>query len=272
MNLNGIEHVALPRNRAELPEWSPGTAILAGGTWIFSEPQPSVTHLIDLTGFNWPPITVDNQGLHIAATCTIATLNRFAAPADWLAADLIQPSCEALLGSFKIWNAATVGGNICLALPAGPMTALCSALNGVGTIWQPNGTTRELPIIELVTGDHQTSLHPGEILRSILLPTAALHQRTAWRRMSLTPLGRSAALLIGTQDAKGSFTLTITAATPRPIRFEFPEPPAAETLANAIEAEITTTGLWFNDIHGAPDWRRHIALNFAEEIRQELTA
>ena len=271
MDLTGVEHVAMPRSRAELPQWTAGTAVLAGGTWIFSEPQPQIRCLVDLSGFEWPSLVVDERGLHIAATCTIATLNRYVPPTDWLACDLIQPCCEALLGSFKIWNAATVGGNICLALPAGPMTALCASLGGVATIWRPGGATRELPIIELVTGDHQNALLPGEILRSVLLPRAALQRRSAWRRISLTHLGRSGALLIATLDANGGFALTITAATPRPFRLEFAGLPSADLLANTIEAEITTTGMWFDDIHGAPDWRRHVSLLFAEELRQELS-
>jgi hypothetical protein len=50
------------------------------------------------------------------------------------------------------------------------------------------------------------------------LPAAALSKRFAFRHASLTHLGRSAALLIGTQSKDGSdLLLTITAATPRPI-------------------------------------------------------
>jgi len=56
MDLPGVEHVAMPRSRAELPSWTAGTAVLAGGTWIFSEPQPGISRLVDLAGFDWPPL------------------------------------------------------------------------------------------------------------------------------------------------------------------------------------------------------------------------
>ena len=118
MDLNSIDTVLLPRARGELPVWSRDTAFLGGGTWLFSEPQPTIRRLVDLTALGWERLLVDAAGLHIAATCTIAALSRFAAPADWPAADLIGQCCEALSGSFKVSNAATVGGNICLALPA----------------------------------------------------------------------------------------------------------------------------------------------------------
>jgi CO/xanthine dehydrogenase FAD-binding subunit len=270
MDLHSLQEVLLPRTRADLPRWSEDMAALAGGTWLFSEPQPGLATLVDLAALGWEPLTVDAEGLHIAATCTIAALSRFVAPPDWRAADLIGLCCEALLGSFKVWNAATVGGNICLALPAGPMTALAASLGGTATIWTPDGGERRLPVVDLVTGDHRTSLAFGEILREILLPLPALRERFAFRRMSLTPLGRSGVLLIGTRDRDGVTTLTLTAATTRPVRLVFPTPPTPDEVAGRIDAEVSLPGLWHDDIHGDPAWRRHVSLLFAEEIRREL--
>ena len=124
MDLNTITSVARPCNRAELPVWTAGDAWLAGGTWLFSEPQVHLTRLIDLTGMKWPALTITGNGLSIAATCTIAQLDALACPPDWLAAPLINQCCRAFLASFKIWKTATVGGNLCMSLPAGPMISL----------------------------------------------------------------------------------------------------------------------------------------------------
>ena len=44
----------------------------------------------------------------------------------------------------------------------------------------------------------------------------------------------------------------------------------APDLAQAIEASGTARDLWYDDVHGAPDWRRHVSLRLAEEIRREL--
>ena len=43
-------------------------------------------------------------------------------------------SCEAFLASFKVWNSATVGGNICMSLPAGPMITMTVALEATYTL------------------------------------------------------------------------------------------------------------------------------------------
>jgi hypothetical protein len=76
MDLNTISEVARPRARAEMPVWRAGDAWLGGGTWLFSEPQPRVTRLIDLAGLGWQPLRASAEGLKIAATCTIAASPR----------------------------------------------------------------------------------------------------------------------------------------------------------------------------------------------------
>jgi CO/xanthine dehydrogenase FAD-binding subunit len=270
MDLNTIKAVARPRARAELPAWGQGDAWLAGGTWLFSEPQPALDRLVDLAGLGWTPHAVTTDGgLSLAATCTIARLDRLEPPAAWTAAPLIGQCCRALLGSFKVWNTATIGGNLCLALPAGPVAALTVALDGVCAVWTPDGGERLVPAIRFVRGPRETALRDGEILRGIDLPEAALRRRTAFRRISLSPQGRSAALLIGTLDADGSAALTITASTRRPVRLDLPRPCGARDLRNAIAAAIDP-GLWHEDVHGAPAWREHVTHLLAEEIRAEL--
>src|SRR5438445_53283 len=170
MDLNTVSEVARPATREETRRWRDGDAWLAGGTWLFSEPQPGVRRLIDLEGLRWEPLTVSEQGLAIAATCTIGRLDAFAAPADWRAAPLIRQCCRSLLASFKVLNVATVGGNLCMSLPAGAMISLTAALEGVCTVWRPDGGERRVPVADFGTGDHQTVLGPGDLLPGIDLP------------------------------------------------------------------------------------------------------
>ena len=235
---------------------------------MFSEPQPAIDTLLDLASLEWPPISLDETGLRIAATCTFATLAAWPVPQDRAGLRLIEPCCRALLGSFKVWNVATVGGNICLALPAAPMVAFAVALDGVGLLWTPEGGERRVPILDFVSGANETVLELGEVLRAIDIPAHALQRRVAHRRASLTSGGRSAVLVIGTRDA-GAFALTITAATPRPFRLVFAEAPSAQHLRMALDAALPDTA-YHDDIHGRPRWRQHLTRLFADEIRAEL--
>jgi CO/xanthine dehydrogenase FAD-binding subunit len=141
MNLNTITEVKRPSAAEDITRWRDGYAWLAGGTWLFSEPQIATDTLIDLESLRWPALHASRDGLDIAATCRIVELDRFAAPPEWAAAPLFRACCRSFLASFKIWNAATVGGNICMALPAGPMISLTVALEGTYTLW-PRGAAR----------------------------------------------------------------------------------------------------------------------------------
>jgi CO/xanthine dehydrogenase FAD-binding subunit len=269
MDLNTIKEVARPRARDQLPLWTAGDAWLAGGTWLFSEPQVHLARLIDLNDLNWPALTIDDTGLTIAATCTIAQLDGLICPPEWIAAPLINQCCRAFLASFKIWKTATVGGNLCMSLPAGPMISLTSALDGVCTIWNADGGERQVDVVDFVTGNQRNVLVSGELLRQIRIPLAALKRRSAFRQISLTPVGRSAALLIGSLNHEGALTLTVTASTKRPIQISFAGIPGAGELRDTIEQRIPET-LYHDDIHGKPVWRRHMTLRLAEEIRGEL--
>jgi CO/xanthine dehydrogenase FAD-binding subunit len=271
MDLNTITEVVRPVRREGLPPWQDGDAWLAGGTWLFSEPQPHLSRLIDLATLAWPALEADRYGLRIAATCTIAKLEAMPLPIEWTAAPLIGQCCRAFVASFKIWNTATVGGNICLSLPAGPMISLASALDGVATVWSRDGVERRIPVLEFVIGSRRNVLAPGEILRQIDLPASALTRRTAFRQISLTPLGRSAALLIGTLSPRdGVFDLTVTAATSRPMALSFPRLPDARALQDCVARDVPDA-LYVDDPHGSPRWRRHVTAVLAEEIRQELS-
>ncbi len=272
MDLNEVCEVDRPATRDELRGWRAGSAWLAGGTWLFSEPQPGVSRLIDLHGLGWEPIAVTNEGISLAATCTIGRLDRMTLPAEWHAAPLVRQCCRSLLASFKVMSVATVGGNLCMSLPAGALISLTAALEGVCVIWPQAGGERRVPVVDFVTGDHRNVLEPGDLLRAIELPASALRKQTSFRRMSLTHLGRSAALLIGTLcPARGTWALTVTAATVRPIRLEFPSIPTADQLRDRIGEAIPDT-LYHDDVHGDPAYRKHLTYHFAEEIRRELSA
>ena len=291
MDMNTIEAVV---RTADPDDWRAGDAWLAGGTVLFSYGsyafgKEPLRRLLDLGSTGWPPITVTGSGIELAATCTVAELYALPAgetglahAADWPALELIRPCCDSFVASFKVWNMSTVGGNLCTALPAGPMTSLCAALDGVATVLGPGGSSRTVPAADFVTGDGRNALALGELLRSVHLPASALASRVAFRRLSLSNLGRSGVLLIGRLDADGGLVLTVTAATTRPVQLRLGHAAgsaagsaagtgAAVELAEALDAAIPD-GLYHDDVHGLPDWRKDMTYRLAEEIRAELAA
>ncbi|MGA1837295.1 FAD binding domain-containing protein [Herbiconiux sp. 11R-BC] len=268
MDLNTIATIVPARHRDDLIALGTTVAPLAGGSWLFSETQDHLTGLVDLMTFEWPSLTVTPDGLEVASTCTLAELAAMPDDRGWVAHPLFFQCCTALLGSFKVWNVATVGGNISASLPAGPMTSLFSALDAEALVWRADGSDERIPVAAFVTGNGTNRLRAGDVLRSLHVPRSSLEARTGYRKIALSPLGRSGAVIVGRLDADGAFTLTVSGATVHPEQLHYASLPDAASLGADVERIET----WFTDPHGAADWRRAVSSLLAREILVELAA
>jgi CO/xanthine dehydrogenase FAD-binding subunit len=253
MDLVTVTSHRAARGREDLA-LAPGEALLAGGTWLFSEPQPEVSGLVDLTTLGWPDWESLPGVLRIGATCTVER----ALAAPWgEATSLVRASADSFLMSFKVQHVATVGGNLCLALPAAAMVSLAVALGATVVIWTPDGGSREQLVVDFVTGAGTTTLAPGEVIRAIDVPTAALSLPSAFRRASLTPLGRASAVVVGSGSR-----LTVSASTTRPVVLSLDD----------LDAGLAAIDCWYDDPHGPADWRAHVTGVLAREVRAELVS
>ncbi len=265
MDLVSVRTVRTPSHRDDLTAaLAEGGRPLAGGTWLFSEEQPGLTSLVDLTTLDWPDVERPPGVLRIAATCTIAALLRLDPDPAWTAWPLLDRCANALLASFKVWNSATVGGNVGVALPAGAVTAFLVTLDATAVVWTPDGGERRVPVADLVLDVRTLALDPHEVIRAFEVPEAALAATTGFRRVSLSPHGRSGALVTARWWSAG-FVLVVTASTPRPLVLRFPGVPSAAALATALGSHDD----WYDDPHGSPAWRRAVSTRFAHELRDE---
>jgi CO/xanthine dehydrogenase FAD-binding subunit len=266
MDLPGLTAVRVARSRADLV-LSDTVAPLGGGTWLYSEPQPHLTGLVDLTTLGWTPWEArPDGGLSMAATCTITEATRIQPRPGWTALPLFAQCAGSLLASFKVQAIATVGGNIATALAAGAMIALTTALDAELVIWTPDGGERRQPVASFVRAQRRTTLAAGEVIRSIEFPPTAMAARTAFRRIALSPLGRAGTVVAGRVDADGGACLSVTGGTDRPEVLRFAALPSAPELGAAVDGIRS----WFTDPHGAADWRRAMTLLLAEQVVAEL--
>ncbi|MBO9624916.1 MAG: FAD binding domain-containing protein [Microbacterium sp.] len=244
MDVTSVDEVLMC---ADPREWRVGDSWLAGGTVIYSYgtdiTRGAPRRLLDITGAGWQPLTWhrDADGalsLEIASTCRIADLRALAddpTPGGVMRAelpglDLIPPVCDSFVASWKIWHVSTVGGNVATALPAGPMISLLTAWDATALILRPDGRRRRARVADLVVGPAKTRLGYGELIRSFLVPAESLRQQAAFRRISLTERGRSAALLIGRRTSEQSLRLSVTASVFRPVMLDI----AADDLSAGI--------------------------------------
>jgi hypothetical protein len=127
MDLNRVTEFYQPKVLEAVPKWQEGFAWLAGGTWLFSEPQPSVCALIDLDTLSWPALQIHPRGLEISSTCKIVELEAFRAPSEWRAASLIIGTLCPVTGTLRITVTASTVRPIALVFDDYPDTAELAA-------------------------------------------------------------------------------------------------------------------------------------------------
>ena len=113
----------------------------------------------------------DQQGLRLGALTTIRTLET---SVELQRKYPIISQAASQLGSVAIRNVATVGGNLCNALPSAETSQVLVALSGQVRIIGPGGE-RTVLLEDFFTGVGKTLLQPDELLLEIFVPQLAPH-------------------------------------------------------------------------------------------------
>lgn len=151
----------------------PQARILAGGTDVLVQMrggQSRPRYLVDikkldqLRGIQLAP----EQGLMIGALTTHRELELSPLIRDKFA---VLHDGVSRVGSVQIRNRATIGGNICNALPSADSAAPLVALGARVRLRSLKGE-REVALEEFFLGPRQTVLTPGEMLTHIMVPGA----------------------------------------------------------------------------------------------------
>jgi CO/xanthine dehydrogenase FAD-binding subunit len=148
---------------------APDATVLAGGTDVMVEVNAgrrrpssvvSLTRVPELVGWRR-----EGDHLVLGACLTYAEIERGEL------ASLVPALAQAArtIGSPQIRAAATLGGNIGTASPAGDTLPVLAALDAVVEVAGPSGS-RRVPLPELVIGVKQTSLAVGELITAVRVP------------------------------------------------------------------------------------------------------
>ena len=274
MDLVNVQELISPTSEAEIPPWRPGDAYVAGGTWLFSEPQPEVRRLIDLSGLPTAPISVGTGELRLAAGCTYRELRE---QGDRLgdASELFERAVRTLSSSFKTWGLATIGGNVCLAYPKSMMAPVFSLLKAEYELRTPGGVERTVPAELFQIGAQKTVRRDGEYLRAVRIPAAALYGRFALAKESYTATSHAVAMVIGRDSvpgAEGTIRLVASAATAHPVAMEIAADATEEEAVRAMEGALRSVQ-FLDDGHGSASYRngllRQLVANVWGELHEE---
>jgi carbon-monoxide dehydrogenase medium subunit len=174
-----------------------------------------------------------------------------------------------LIGSVQIQNRASLGGNICNAAPSADAVPALVCHAARAAIAGPAGR-REVPLEALFAGPGRTSLVPGELLVSILLPpvparSAAKYLRfTPRREMDIAIAGAGVWIALDGDGAIAAARIVLASVAPTPIRASSAEQhlvgerPTAALLEEAGRL-ASRDARPISDTRGSADYRRTLA-------------
>ncbi|OIQ58666.1 nicotinate dehydrogenase FAD-subunit [Moorella thermoacetica] len=204
----------------------PGSRALAGGTDLvvrLREGREGVTMVVDLSGIRaLGRIGVQGEEIFLGSMVTLrqimdSALLRHEAP--------LLARAAAAVGSPRIRNRGTIGGNIMNASPAGDTLPALLALEASVILSGPGGE-RRLPLAELLAGPYRTRALPGEFLTEIRFP-----RLPAGHGSSFLKLGRRNALAVARINVAAVLQVTdkrirvarLAAGAVTPVPRRFPE-------------------------------------------------
>ncbi len=178
MRFDYFEPVTLEEALTLLNKNSGKARIIAGGTDLMLQIRNRTVRpelVIDITGI--PGLDYINcdtqQGLKLGSLTTIRALEKSAELTEKYP---ILSQAASQLGSVAIRNVATVGGNLCSALPSADTAQALMALSARVRVLALAGE-RDMTLEDFFTGVGKTALAPGEILVGITVPKLAPNTR-----------------------------------------------------------------------------------------------
>jgi len=281
--MQGIEQYKAPTSLEEAAGIlrAGNVTVLAGGTDLMPQTQAGRMHLqpVLMNVRRVPELRgIAEQGgaVRIGALVTITELLESALVRERL--NLLWQSCDHF-ASDQIRNAATLGGNLCNASPAGDTLVPLLALNArVVLASKPNGTlqTRRVPLAEFLLGPGRTCRAPAELLAAVEVPLPPAGFAGEFYKHGTRPgldiaaisiaagARRDGAVLRDVRIAFGAVAPTVIRAPRAEAALEGRAPDAAtlEAAAQAALAEIHP----ISDLRASDWYRRELIHNMLKRV------
>ncbi len=168
------------------------------------------------------------------------------------------------VGSPQIRNAATIGGNLGTASPAGDGHPFLAAVDGSIEVASRSGR-RLIPWSDFFVGPKRNALEPGELITAVVLPER-LPERHEFGKVGVrNAMVIATVCCVVTRDADGKTTVALGSVGPTPIRV-----PTAEEMISAERspseaalaefARMVSEGVRpITDHRSTEEYRRHAA-------------
>ncbi len=169
-NFNYLKPSSLDEALAALAQYGDNARVLAGGTDIalqLKEGTIAPDIVIDIKGLKeLSALTHDDDGLHIGAVVSFSQIVQSEIVREHFP---LLAAAAGTVGSVGIRNRATLGGNVCSAVPSldsGPTLLVYEAVAHLKSAERE----RDVPLAEWFVGPKQPALRSDELLTGVTLP------------------------------------------------------------------------------------------------------
>jgi CO/xanthine dehydrogenase FAD-binding subunit len=239
--------------------------IIAGGTDLLVNKPKGTKVLVDIKGLNLSYVKNTDMGILIGSTTCFNNLAK--SPLFHRQPFRVVSDAALEIGHYNLRNIATVGGNICNAVPSADIPIALIALDTVAVITGPTGE-RTVSLGGFFKFVRETVLGSGEFLKELMIPnqprnTAASFQKIGRTKVDIALVNAACRLTV--EDGKAKDTrIILGAVAPTPIRVVEAEkilngkemtPELAEKAAK-IAAESTKP---IDDVRSSAQYRREMS-------------
>lgn len=281
--MTAIEQYLAPTSLEQAAEYlrSGGVTILAGGTDLMPQSQGgrlkigrtlmNIHHVPELKG-----IAIDGGAIRIGALATITEIMQNELVQRHL--PILVEACDHF-ASDQIRNAATLGGNVCNASPAGDMLVPLLVLDAeVELASKPNGSLarRRMPLAEFFVGPGRTRRGPAELLTGLRIGLPPANHYARFFKFGTRPALDISAISIGIagvlkDGALSNARVAFGAVAPVPMRAPRTEqalegkrldPAAMDAVADVARDEVTP----IDDIRASAWYRKELIHNITRRM------
>jgi len=263
-----------------LGEHSEDGWFLAGGTDLLVERDPQVGVLVDVTGLGLNYIKSDSSGVKIGAATTFAEIVNSAVLRKGPYKILVEAARQ--VGTPQVRNVATIGGNICHAVPSADSAPVLLALDA--TLHATGGDgERTIDINEFFLHVRKDALGKGELLTEIQLPAFPDHTGAAFIKkgrvavVDLAVVNTAVRFIIDERNICSGVRIVLGAVAPVPLRAvkaeemlegKKPEVELLEKVAMQAAEEIKP----ISDVRSSAEYRKTLSRVIVERALGEAVA
>jgi xanthine dehydrogenase FAD-binding subunit len=259
--------------------------LLCGGTDLAPQTESGTrqykSKLLNIRGIEeLGGIAAKGGEIRIGATTTVSEIRRSAVLAD-IAPVLVQAAER--FASEQIRNAASVGGNICNASPAGDMIPPLLVLGAAVELacWQGGAVqTRRVPLEQFFVGPGKTVMRPEELLTTVVFDRPSTDFVATFRKSGPRPALEisTVSVALGARVVGGRLSdvrVAMGSVAPTPLRARHVEaalegkPLDAATIAAAVAATAQDAKP-IDDVRASAWYRGHLVKVFVEEVLNDV--